>query len=121
MDSNNPGFILFLVLVFVWFLARSLYRLWGTDRWIDIVEALRQCDSKTFDDLGAPTFFFLQFGRKKAFANERLWFEVLRNPGRFQAHPRISEAAKSYRRFAILNLFFWGSFLTAFLVLLAKK
>ena len=94
MDSTMLGLILFIVLVIGWPVGRVLFHSREFRRWIDFVDALRQYDSKTFEDLGSPTFNFLQFG-KKPFANSRLWFEVLRNRGRFHTHLRIREAAEA--------------------------
>ena len=79
MDSTKLGLIFFIILVIGWVAGRIIFRSRKYDRWIDFVDTLRRYDLKTFEDLGAPTFHFLQFG-KKSFANERLWFEVLRNP-----------------------------------------
>ena len=118
MDFTHIGLILLLIiLVFDYLHFR------GVNRWIELVNALRVYDPQTFEYFGAPTFNWLQiFDRKKLFANEHLWLEVLRSPGRFRKHPQVREAAEAFRRMAILKLLIrFGLLLIAVLILLAKK
>ena len=84
MDFKHIGLIfLFIILVFDYLHFR------GVNRWIEFVNALQKYDPQTFEYFGAPTLNWLQiFDRKKLFANEHLWLEVLLSPGRFRTHPQ---------------------------------
>jgi hypothetical protein len=87
-----------------------LFSLLHQRRWKSFVYALHLYDPGMYADLGAPKLSFLQkLGDRNPLANDRLLYQVLRNPTLFDAHPGVKLAAASFRICLFVELIFTTS------------